>query len=84
MNQMNEMNQYGMIYNPGMMAGTSVNSGQSYYFNQSGNTTRPNHPGAPINVDNILFVADLPDETCEEDLSNFFKGRGFCLAKIFK
>lgn len=35
------------------------------------------------NVDNILFVADLPDEACEEDLANFFKSYNFSFAKVF-
>lgn len=31
---------------------------------------------------NVLFVADLPDECCEEDLANFFKAYNFFLAKV--
>ena len=31
---------------------------------------------------NILFVADLPDETCEEDLSNFFQGYNYFCARV--
>ncbi len=36
------------------------------------------------NVDNILFVADLPDEACEEDLANFFKSYNFSFAKVLQ
>ena len=38
----------------------------------------------PHNVSNILFVADLPEDTAEEDLSLFFKEFGFRCAKIYK
>jgi hypothetical protein len=40
-------------------------------------------PSIP-NIDNILFVADLPDEACEEDLANFFKDYNFNFAKVFQ
>jgi RNA recognition motif-containing protein len=33
-------------------------------------------------VSNTLFVADLPDECCEEDLSNFFHNYNFIVAKV--
>ena len=33
-------------------------------------------------VSNTLFVADLPDECCEEDLSNFFHDYNFIIAKV--
>lgn len=33
-------------------------------------------------VDNVLFVADLPEEACEEDLANFFKAYNFSFAKV--
>lgn len=51
-----------------------MNNQQNYYLRQ------------PMNqiTDNILFVADLPDETCEEDLFNFFKQYKFLAAKIFQ
>jgi hypothetical protein len=55
------------------------NPGQTYYLNQN-QIPRIANPS----VDNILFVADLPDETCEEDLCNFFKSYNFTLAKIFQ
>jgi hypothetical protein len=66
------MNQGGMMNNP------NVNQLQMNYYNQSQFVNK-----LP-NVDNILFVADLPDETCEEDLANFFKAYNFCLAKLFQ
>lgn len=79
MNMMNDMN-----YNQAQIQG-SMSSQQNYYFNQSASVRNPPAGmSAHINVDNILFVADLPDDTCEEDLANFFKARNFCLAKIFK
>ena len=54
---------------------------QNYYLGQTQQTQKPQQN---LNSDNILFVADLPDETCEEDLSNFFKKYNFTLAKVFK
>jgi hypothetical protein len=65
-----------MTVNQNMMG---MNVSQMNYYNQ-----------APIiqkhipNVDNILFVADLPDEACEEDLANFFKAYNFSFAKVFQ
>jgi hypothetical protein len=59
------------------MGGFSTN--QMNYYNQTQTGTR----GVP-NVDNILFVADLPDEACEEDLANFFKSYNFSFAKVFQ
>jgi hypothetical protein len=56
-----------------------ISNQQNYYLNQ-GQTVKPTN----ISTDNILFVADLPDETCEEDLANFFKAYNFIFAKIFK
>jgi polyadenylate-binding protein len=54
--------------------------GQMNYYNQG----QPNSMSRGIpSVDNVLFVADLPDEACEEDLANFFKAYNFSLAKIF-
>jgi RNA recognition motif-containing protein len=35
-------------------------------------------------TDNILFVADLPEETSEEDLENFFKNYNFMVAKMIR
>jgi hypothetical protein len=54
--------------------------GHNYYFTQPHVTRTPQQPL----VDNILFVADLPEETCEEDLCNFFKSYNFTLAKVFQ
>ena len=51
------------------------NPQMAYYANQP---MRANLPS----VSNILFVADLPDECCEEDLSNFFKDYNFFFAKV--
>lgn len=57
---------------------------QNYYFNQLNSNQIQRPQISNISSDNILFVADLPDETCEEDLSNFFKKYNFTLAKVFK
>ena len=51
------------------------NPQMAYYANQAVRTPLPS-------VSNILFVADLPDECCEEDLSNFFKDYNFFFAKV--
>lgn len=51
------------------------NPQMAYYVNQ---TIQPSLPS----VSNILFAADLPDECCEEDLSNFFKDYNFFFAKV--
>jgi hypothetical protein len=58
---------------PGVQGMNQVN-----YYNQ------PNVSRVVPNVDNILFVADLPDEVSEEDLSNFFKSYNFVFAKIIQ
>jgi hypothetical protein len=50
------------------------NNQQNYYL----------RPPTNNNTDNILFVADLPDETCEEDLFNFFKTYKFTFSKLFQ
>jgi hypothetical protein len=52
---------------------------QMTYYNQPQPIARP----LP-NTDNILFVADLPDEACEEDLANFFKSYNFSFAKVLQ
>jgi hypothetical protein len=51
-----------------------TNNQQNYYLRPPTNQA----------TDNVLFVADLPDETCEEDLFNFFKSYKFLFAKIFQ
>lgn len=51
------------------------NPQMAYYANQPTQGLLPS-------VSNILFVADLPDDTCEEDLSNFFKEYNFFFAKV--
>jgi len=38
----------------------------------------------PVKTDNILFVADLPEEVSEEDLENFFKNYNFLVAKLIR
>jgi hypothetical protein len=55
-------------------------------MNQLSNNQQNYYLRPPVNqvTDNILFVADLPDETCEEDLFNFFKAYKFLMAKIFQ
>jgi len=39
---------------------------------------------AQVKTDNILFVADLPEETSEEDLENFFRNYNFMVAKLIR
>jgi hypothetical protein len=56
-----------------------MNANQMNYYNQPQMMQRQ----IP-NVDNILFVADLPDEACPEDLANFFKSYNFYSAKVTK
>jgi RNA recognition motif-containing protein len=37
-----------------------------------------------IDIQNVLFVSDLPSETIDEDLAEFFKNYHFTSAKINK
>ena len=37
-----------------------------------------------LNMDNFLFAADLPDDTCEEDLYGFFMGYKMVASKIYQ
>lgn len=57
-----------------------MNPQQNYYLNQPQTMNKNQQPSA----DNILFVADLPDEASEEDLANFFKSYNFLFAKILQ
>lgn len=66
-----------MSMNQNMMG---LNANQINYYNQAAAVKAPSIP----NIDNILFVADLPDEACEEDLANFFKAYNFNFAKVFQ
>ena len=56
-----------------------VNDMQSYYANQMNIQQRQQYLNS---VSNTLFVADLPDECCEEDLAAFFKDYNFSWAKV--
>jgi hypothetical protein len=56
-----------------------MSSGGLSYYNQPQMISRQ-----MPNVDNILFVADLPEEACEEDLANFFKAYNFSFAKVLQ
>jgi RNA recognition motif-containing protein len=51
----------------------------SYNFNSNNQMMMNNEK-----TDNILFVADLPEETSEEDLENFFKNYNFKGAKLIR
>lgn len=51
----------------------------SYNFNPNNQMMMSN-----VKTDNILFVADLPEETSEEDLENFFKNYNFMVAKLIR
>jgi hypothetical protein len=66
-----------MNMNQNMMG---LGANQINYYNQSA----PIKSTAITNIDNILFVADLHDEACEEDLANFFKAYNFNFAKVFQ
>ena len=37
-----------------------------------------------VDMDNFLFAADLPDDTCEEDLYGFFMGYKMVTSKIYQ
>ena len=63
-----------MPINPSMMG-----SGSLSYYNQPQMV-----PRQLPDVDNVLFVADLPEEACEEDLANFFRAYNFSFAKVFQ
>lgn len=52
---------------------STTNPPQYMEYNRNANTS-----------ENILFVADLPEEISEEDLNNFFKAYKFTLAKIIQ
>ena len=52
----------------------------NYNYNQNNQMILNNH----IKTDNILYVADLPEETSEEDLENFFKNYNFYCAKLVR
>jgi hypothetical protein len=56
-----------------------ININQMNYYNQP-QMIQTHIP----NIDNILFVADLPEEACEEDLANFFNAYNFSFAKVFQ
>jgi hypothetical protein len=56
------------------MMNQMINNQQNYYL----------RPPTNNSTENVLFVADLPDETCEEDLYNFFKAYKFEFAKLFQ
>ncbi|MCQ2817627.1 MAG: hypothetical protein MJ252_10215 [archaeon] len=49
----------------------------SRYYNMSDIQSPP-----ILSSDNILFVADLPDDTCEEDLFNFFKDYNYICCRV--
>ena len=61
-----------------MNQNVGITNQMSYYNQQQA------MPRQLPNVDNILFVADLPDEACEEDLANFFKSYNFSFAKVLQ
>ncbi len=65
-----------MIGNQNIIQGNDM---QSYYANQMNIQQRQQYLNS---VSNTLFVADLPDECCEEDLAAFFKDYNFSWAKV--
>jgi len=65
-----------MIGNQNLLQGNDM---QSYYANQMNYQQTQQYLNS---VSNTLFVADLPDECCEEDLSNFFHDYNFIIAKV--
>ena len=50
-------------------------------FSGTGNPTTVMNQ-ASNNTNHILFVADLPEETSEEDIENFFKNYNFRYTKL--
>jgi len=54
---------------------------QMNYYNQ---TVPVHNPRSGYNTENVLFVADLPEEACEEDLANFFKSYNYTFSKVFQ
>ena len=55
---------------------------QQTFNNPMDNYYLPNKKQAAELSANILFVADLPDETCEEDLCNFFSLYNYFCARV--
>lgn len=43
---------------------------------------KPVHPRQHQQAGNVLFVADLPDETCEEDLMGLFKDYNYHVGRV--
>lgn len=60
--------------NPPMMTSTYPSKATKYYLSD----VQP----PMLSSANILFVADLPDEACEEDLSNFFHDYNYFCARV--
>lgn len=60
------------------MSHTMSHGKHNYNFNQN------NQMIINTKTDNILFVADLPEEVSEEDLDNFFKNYNFLNAKLIR
>lgn len=59
------------------------NHQQKQTFNDfGGNGPSMNQPIHNTKTDHILFVADLPEETSEEDIENFFKNYNFRYTKL--
>lgn len=52
------------------------------YNDFGGNGQNVNHQIYNNKTDHVLFVADLPEETSEEDIENFFKNYNFRLTKL--
>ena len=70
---MDQHKQYNIAFN---------NPHQKQTFNDF-NGNGPSMNQAPnTKTDHILFVADLPEETSEEDLENFFKNYNFRNTKL--
>jgi len=57
-----------------------ITQGKSNYNYRNNNQMNTNQ----VKTDNILFVADLPEETSEEDLENFFRNYNFRVAKLIR
>jgi RNA recognition motif-containing protein len=63
---------------------TNYNQYQKQSYNDfSGNQQNMHHYSTPKS-DHILFAADLPEETTEEDIENFFKNYNCLFTKLIK
>jgi len=70
---MDHQKQYNLPFN---------NHHQKQTFNDFNGNGPVIHQPTHTKTDHILFVADLPEETSEEDIENFFKNYNFRNTKL--